>query len=67
MNGEGDLIAGNFVLANTTSFSITRDRVTKSKWNNISKEREVIVGIENMVLYYIKYHPYLVQAPRYAL
>ena len=31
MNGEGDSTIGNFVLANTTSFNITRDGVIKIK------------------------------------
>ena len=31
MNGERDLTVGNFVLVNTTSFSIIGDGVTKSK------------------------------------
>ena len=38
MKNEGDLVVGNFVLANTTNFSITRDGVTKSKWSKISKK-----------------------------
>ena len=40
MNGEGDLVVGNFVLANTTSFNITRHGISKSKWSKISKKRE---------------------------
>ena len=30
MNGDRDLVVGNFVLANTTSFSITQDGIAKS-------------------------------------
>ena len=40
MNGEGDFAVGNFVLAKTTSFSITQDGIAKSKWSKISKKRE---------------------------
>ena len=40
MKGERGLDVGNFVLANTTSFNITRDGITKSKLNEISKKRE---------------------------
>ena len=40
MNGERDLVVGNFVLANTTSFNITQDGIKKSKWSKISKKRE---------------------------
>ena len=50
-NGEGYLAIGNFVLANTMSFNITRDG--NKKWKkeyDLQKEREVIVGLYNMVL-----------------
>ena len=51
MEGEKDLIVGNFVLVNTASFSITRDGITKSKIEyDLQKVREVIVGLYNMVL-----------------
>ena len=36
MNGEEDLTIGNFVLAKTMSFNITRDGVAKLKWRKIS-------------------------------
>ena len=50
-NVEGYLVVGNFVLDNTTSFSNTRNGIAKSKWSKITKkEREVIVGVYNMVL-----------------
>ena len=40
MNGEGDLAFGNFVLVNTTSFSITQDGIAKSKQSKIPKKKE---------------------------
>ena len=48
MNSEGDLVVGNFVLANTTSFSITRDGIAKSKKSKISKnERGYFRSLEH--------------------
>ena len=40
MKSERDLAVDNFVLANTTSFNINGDGITKSKWSKISKKRE---------------------------
>ena len=40
MKGERDLAVGNFVLANTASFNITRDVVLEGKQNVIYKKRE---------------------------
>ena len=37
-NGERDLVLENFVLANTTSFNITRDGIVKLKWSKITKK-----------------------------